>query len=139
MRFAEVLLNYAEAVVEFPSTQYGSVTSATTALNRVRKRAGHSTDIILTSENVQRERLVELAFENRRFWDMMRRREYHTLRVNHEYHALLPILDLRGTEPKYIFVRSKIQRLVPFTFQEKMYYHAIPETANNGLIQNPQY
>lgn len=139
MRFAEVLLNYAEAVVEFPSTQYGSVTTATTALNRIRKRAGHSTDIRLSSENVQRERLVELAFENRRFWDMMRRREYHTLRVNHEYHALLPILDLRETEPKYIFVRSKIQRLVPFTFQERLYYRAIPETTTNGLIQNPQY
>lgn len=139
MRFAEVLLNYAEAVVECGSTQQGSAATAANALNRVRKRAGHNTDIALTPENVQRERLVELAFENRRFWDMMRRREYHTLRVNHEYHALLPVLDLREATPKYIFIRSKIQRIAPFTFWERMYYHAIPGTADNGLIQNPQY
>ena len=54
-------------------------------------------------------------------------------------HALLPILDLRGTEPKYIFVRSKIDNLIDFSFQDYMYYKAIPGTGTNGLIQNPNF
>lgn len=143
MRFSEVLLNYAEAVVESGATEHGSDSDAATYLNRTRRRAGHNSDIALTTENVQRERLVELAFENKRYWDMIRRREYHTLRVNHQYHALLPILDLRDLapddDPKYIFVRADIQRLTPFTFREQMYYHPIPGTATNGITQNPQY
>lgn len=139
LRYAEVLLNYAEAVVECGSTEVGSHETAKEALNKIRRRAGHTVDIPLTVDNVQRERLVELAFENKRYWDLIRRREYHIKHVNHEYHALLPILDLRSGKPEYIFVRSNIQRVAPFTFTERMYYHPIPGTASNGLIQNPQY
>ncbi len=54
-------------------------------------------------------------------------------------HALLPVIDLRENPPKYIFIRADIQRVARFTFLERMYYHAIPGTTANGLIQNPQY
>lgn len=139
IRYAEVLLNYAEAVVESGYTANDANAKATKALNDIRHRAAHTTDIPLTVENVQRERLVELAFENKHFWDLYRRREYHTLCNASTMHALLPVVDLRENPAKWIFIRADIQRVARFTFLEKMYYHAIPGTTANGLIQNPQY
>ena len=138
-RYAEILLNYAEAAVESGCAQADERTRARKALNDVRRRAAHTVAIELTPDHVQRERLVEMAFEGKRFWDLMRRREYHKMCRNSVMHALLPVLDLRGNKPEYIFVRAEVQRLVPFTFYEKMYYHPIPGIGSNGLIQNPQY
>ena len=73
-RYAEILLNYAEAVVENDYTDDNSQTKAQTAINSLRRRAGHTNDIPLTIENVLRERKVELAFENmkeRNFWHIL--------------------------------------------------------------------
>jgi hypothetical protein len=136
-RFAEVLLNMAEAVVE---SGQGDVAAATKALNDVRKRAGHTTNITLTSENVQRERRVELAFENKRFWDLIRRREFHTEFNNRFLHSLLPLQDLRALpDIKYIFVRVNVPNTNTKTFQPRSYYRFIPGIGSNGLVQNPQY
>jgi hypothetical protein len=88
---------------------------------------------------VIRERRVELAFENKRFWDLVRRREYHTVFNNTMRHALLPILDLRVTPAKYIFVRINVPRSNPSTFDYRQYYRSIPGIGANGLVQNPQY
>ena len=68
-RYAEVLLNYAEAVCE---SGLGDKTIAAKALNDIRKRAAHTNEIELTRENVRNERFVELAFENIRIWDLRR-------------------------------------------------------------------
>lgn len=135
-RYAEILLNYAEAVAE---SGLGDEAKATTALNATRKRAAHQTDIPLTVENVMRERTVELAFENKRLWDLIRRREYHILFNNTQKHALLPVLDLRETPPKYIFVRSGIVGNSPQTFELQNYYRSIPGIGINELVQNPGY
>lgn len=135
-RYAEILLNYAEAVVE---SGLGDETEAHDALNAVRKRAGHTVDIPLTSENVMRERTVELAFENKRLWDLMRRREYHIEFNNRPKYALLPVLDLREGPPKYLFVRTTVANYNPQTFQAKDYYRPIQGIGGNGLVQNPQY
>src|SRR5690606_7269074 len=105
IRYAEVLLNYAEAVVESGYTENNAVQKATEALNATRRRAGHQTDIPLTLENVLRERKVELAFENKEYWDLIRRREFHVLFNSLRQKALIPILDLREDPVKYIFVR----------------------------------
>jgi hypothetical protein len=137
MRYAEVLLNYAEAVVESGST--GNSATAATALNSIRRRAGHTTDIPLTLDNVLRERRVELAFENKRWWDLLRRRDFHVIFNNFVQKALIPVLDLRVSPPKYIFVRKDIIREIPLTFQGRYYYNSIPGIGSNGLIQNPQY
>jgi len=139
IRYAEVLLNYAEAVVESGYTADDARNKAKKAINDIRRRAAHKVDIELTAENVQRERIVELAFENKHFWDLFRRREYHTLCNASTMHALLPVVDLRENPAKYIFIRADIQRVAKFTFLERMYYHPIPGTTANGLIQNPQY
>ncbi|MCE7064627.1 RagB/SusD family nutrient uptake outer membrane protein [Dyadobacter sp. CY326] len=135
-RYAEILLNYAEAIVESGT---GAAAKGAQALNDIRRRAGHTKDIPLTIDNVIRERRVELAFENKRFWDLVRRREYHTLFNNRVRHALIPVLDLRVTPAKYIFIRENIARLNPATFDYKQYYRSIPGIGANGLVQNPQY
>lgn len=135
-RYAEILLIYAEAIVESGT---GAADKGAKALNDIRRRAGHTKDIPLTIDNVIRERRVELAFENKRFWDLVRRREYHTLFNNSVRHALIPVLDLRVSPAKYIFIRQTIQRLNPSTFDYKQYYRYIPGVGSNGLVQNPQY
>jgi len=133
-RYAEVLLNYAEAVAE---SGQGDQAKAAKAINDLRKRAGHKTDIPLTLENVIRERRVELAFENGRQWDLIRKREFH-VKFNHSIRtALVPVLDLRTM--KYIFIRKYVSNSDPKSFLSRSYYNAIPGTATNKLIQNPQW
>ena len=136
MRYAEVLLTYAEAVFE---SGEGDPALAKTCLNATRRRAGHTTDIALTSENIQRERRVELAFENDRFWTLIRRREFQKVFASGSRKALDPLLDLRVDPPKYIFVRKVVLKEVPHTWENKNYYLAIPGVASNGCIQNPQW
>ncbi len=72
MRYAEVLLIYAEAMAE-----QGSIDKALTALNKVRARAGFTTPVTAGSKDefmrlLRHERMVELAFEGHRFWDLRR-------------------------------------------------------------------
>lgn len=133
-RYAEILLNYAEAVVE---SGLGDAGRAVEALNAIRRRAGHTTEIPLTVDNVMRERRVELAFENKRWWDLVRRREYHEIFDAQVSHALLPLLDLRETPAKYIFVRANVQNMNPRTFLIRNYYLSIPGVGASGVIQNP--
>jgi len=57
----------------------GDPVLAAEGLNIIRKRAAHTTNIPLTIENVLRERRIELVYENKRYWDLIRRREYHEL------------------------------------------------------------
>jgi hypothetical protein len=136
-RYAEILLNFAEAVVESGT---GDATAAAKAINDLRRRAGHTTNIPLTADNVQRERRVELAFENKRFWDLVRRREFHTEFNNRFMHSLLPLQDLRALPAtKYIFVRVNAPNTNTKTFQPRSYYRYIPGISANGLVQNPQY
>ena len=140
MRLAEVYLNYAEAVVENGSG-LGDKELAENYLNALRRRAGHTDRISLTLENVLKERRVEMAFEGKRFWDMNRRREFHTEFSNNRIRkALVPMLDLRGAEPKYVFARVNYfgdETRGGRTFQNINYYSGIPNIATTGLVQNP--
>jgi len=110
-------------------------------INAIRKRAAHTDEINLTLENVMKERRIELAFEGLRYWDLVRRREYHTLFNGGRRKSLLPILDLREETPAYIFVRADNLNDVrgTTTFYEKYYYRPIPDVTNNKLVQNPEY
>ena len=140
MRLAEVYLNYAEAVVENGSG-FGDKELAENYLNALRRRAEHTDRISLTLESVLKERRVEMAFEGKRFWDMNRRREFHTEFSNNRIRkALVPMLDLRGAEPKYVFARVNYfgdETRGGRTFQNINYYRGIPNIATNGLVQNP--
>jgi hypothetical protein len=138
-RLAEIYLNYAEAVVENGSG-YGDRAKAQQYLNDIRHRAALSGNIPLTLDNVKKERRVELALENHRMWDLVRWREFHSIFSNrNKRHALLPILDLRESSPKYIFVRVNwIQDETGggYTFQTSNYYQQIPNTNINKLVPN---
>ncbi|MBI6121233.1 RagB/SusD family nutrient uptake outer membrane protein [Salegentibacter maritimus] len=71
-RYAEVLLTYAEAGYE----AYGPTTDVLEAINKVRRRAQlPEFDSNITKEDIWRERFHELAFENKYWFDMVRRRK----------------------------------------------------------------
>ena len=132
-------MNYAEAVVE---SGKGDQNKAATLLNALRHRAAHKDNIPLTLENVLKERRVELAFEGKRFWDMVRRRDNHVYYNGDMRSALVPMIDLRTDTPSYIFVRANFhgdEKQNGRTFAPQSYYRAIPGTASNGLVQNPGY
>jgi len=138
-RLAEVYLNYAEAVIE---SGQGDALLAKTCLNALRRRAAHTDQIPATLVNILKERRVELAFEGHRYWDLVRRREYHTLFNATRRTSLVPILDLRQPTPQYIFVRAynyTDNNANGVTFTTKSYYKGIPGVATNQLVQNPQY
>ncbi|WEK35637.1 MAG: RagB/SusD family nutrient uptake outer membrane protein [Candidatus Pseudobacter hemicellulosilyticus] len=72
IRYAEVLLIYAEACVEQNRYEDGLA-----ALNKVRRRAGFTTDLTAGSKEdfmrlLRHERMIELAFEGHRYWDLRR-------------------------------------------------------------------
>ena len=82
-RYAEVLLNYAEAMNEIYGPNVGGAAPldmpARAAVNTVRSRTGVAMPAIPTSltqdqfrEKLRNERRVELAFEDHRFWDIRR-------------------------------------------------------------------
>ena len=140
MRYPEVMLNYAEAYAE---SGQGDASTAKMCVNATRHRAAFTNEVEPTLENVLRERRAEFGLGNTRFWDLIRRRMYHEIFSNYRRGALRPVLDLRTM--KYIFVRQYLNttetevKLGGQTFQTKAYYTSIPNTASNGLVQNPQY
>jgi starch-binding outer membrane protein, SusD/RagB family len=76
MRYAEALLNYAEAQNEAVSTPDQSVYDA---INKIRDRANVKMPAIQTGlskeemrQRIRHERRIELAFETHRFWDLRR-------------------------------------------------------------------
>jgi len=80
-RYAEILLNYAEAMNEAYGpdvTTEQTPLSAREAINRVRERSGVNMPLVTAAsadafrEKVRNERRVELAFEEHRFWDARR-------------------------------------------------------------------
>ena len=81
IRYAEVLLNYAEAQYELN----GSITDAdlNLTINKIRARNGTAAIVPLTNafvganglnmrDEIRRERTVELGFEGFRYWDLLR-------------------------------------------------------------------
>jgi len=93
-RYAEILLNYAEAAVESGT----NLPQALAAINLVRNRAGIKLliDTELTIDRIRNERKVELAFEDKRFWDIRRWRIGPDLFKNTNIHGLWPFLKYYG-------------------------------------------
>ncbi|WP_297904222.1 RagB/SusD family nutrient uptake outer membrane protein [uncultured Parabacteroides sp.] len=134
-RYAEILLNRAEAAYAL-----GKKEDALNCVNQIRERAGakpYTTDQ-LDEKSIQKERRMELAFENHTYWDLRRWRIADSEINNRKFKALCPyyIYD----ENKYIFKEEELS--TPFTFQVKVYYQQIPTTeiaTNPNLVQNPGY
>jgi hypothetical protein len=80
-RYSEVLLNAAELLV----TTGGSSAEAKTYLNMVRKRAGLTTELEATIDNILEERHLEFVGEGKRYWDLIRSGKASTVLVPDEY------------------------------------------------------
>jgi hypothetical protein len=149
IRYAEILLNYCEAVVESNNT--GKAALAEQYLNDIRHRAAFTDNVALSLDEVLHQRRLELAFEDDYVYTGHRRRSYYNQNtdpvIEARRHALTPVLDLSdlpgGGSPKYIFVRS-------IFFQEDAggmspsfhtnyldYYKSMPDYGVNGYEPNP--
>lgn len=137
-RYAEVLLNRAEAAVET-----GRPDDALTCLNLLRERGGGATLSLgdVDVDEVRNERCKELAFENHYWWDIRRWRTADVILNNQRFRGLLPyyVFD----ENKYIFLREQETFGRNFNFEKRSYYEPIPggELAKNPNLypNNPNY
>lgn len=140
-RFAEVLLNYAEAQYEL-----GETGEAEIAINRIRSRAGVKEISGVTLDDIRHERMTELCFENHRYWDLRRWRTAETeLSKTHE--GLRFILDYESCKtqtPKFwleIYEKIDGAETDPI-FPSNNYYLPIGDgtiSANTNLVPNPGY
>jgi hypothetical protein len=151
IRFAEVLLNQAEAAYEL--YQVGAagdnyINVAYTNINSIRERAGATmlaSEVELNSINIVRtERRKELAFENKTYWDLKRwrilyeeqnNRRWRILNTYYSTDAQKYFLSVKFQEP-----RGGFQYL--FTFDTRYYYQPIPAAEinkNPNSKQNPGF
>ena len=138
MRYAEVLLNFAEAANEYAPSPTQEVYDA---VELVRKRAGltpYELPDDLTKDGmriaIHAERRVELAFEGHRFWDV-RRWKIAMQTENKQMNGME--ITRNGSSVTY-----RIFPVRKHNFREAMYLWAIPqgETAKSPeLKQNPSW
>ena len=137
-RYAEILLNYAEAMNEWKDPQ--TVTkecplSATDAVNEIRKAAGMKGIGVMSQsafrEKVRNERRIELAFEGHRFYDIRRWMIAGDKNVRNIYGV--KILKSGNT---YTYERTLLKS---YNWDNKKYLFPIPQHEiykNSNLIQN---
>lgn len=125
IRYAEILLNYAEALNE---SGEGTREEVLNILQPIRDRAGMTAKLtgradLQTKEErrnfIRKERTVELAFEDHRAWDVRR--------WNVAEEALArPIygMNITQSDGSLVYTRKVSQKRV---FTEKMYLYPIPE------------
>lgn len=141
-RYAEVLLNYAEAMVNaYGDINYTTTTCAMSALdavNAVRGRSGvnmpplannlSATDFLKRLKN---ERRVEMAFEGHRFWDLRRWKELD------ESKDIYAVRITTGSSGNAVYTKKLLGTR---TIEEKQYFYPIANTElfkNGKLKQNP--
>ena len=128
MRYAEVLLNRAEAAFEL-----NNIADARNVINDIRDRAGAPLLTgAFTIDSVRNERCKELAFEKQYWWDLRRWRIADRLLDNTKYHAMMPYYI--ADEQKYIFLRELEPFQRSYNFEKKYYYEPIP---GGELGKNP--
>jgi SusD family. len=172
MRYADVLLMYAEAKMELNEID----ASVLEAINRVRARAykvSHTQindypAVTETDQNrlrtiIRNERRVELAWENRRWFDLLRWRLAEIALVRPVYalpvkeglianiasgdyffpKGVLPEIDENGlVDLSPLFATGKIRAVVQRKFDTRQYLYPIPSKEvqiNNNIKQNPGY
>lgn len=138
IRYAEILLNYAEARNEYLAAPDREVYAAVEA---IRERAGLQPFALPAGlsqaamrDIIHNERHKELAFEGHRFFDVRRWRQAETLE-NRQLHGTEPVRTAAGTVYNTINVRKRV-------FDKRMYLWPIPQSEvakSLDLIQNPGY
>ncbi|MCE7040467.1 RagB/SusD family nutrient uptake outer membrane protein [Dyadobacter sp. CY312] len=138
-RYAEILLNYAEAQNEAS----GPDATVYAAINAVRQRVGVNLPALpagLTQAQmrlrIQNERRIELAFEEHRFYDV-RRWKIAPDKEN------VPAYGIEIAKSGTAFTYKKKEALTGKSFVEKQYWLPIPraeiQASNNKLKQNQGY
>jgi hypothetical protein len=137
-RYAEVLLSYAEAQNE----AVGPDASVYEMVNKVRDRSeldplpdGLNQDEMRKA--IRRERRVELAFEEKRWYDLIRWKIAET-NLNGNLHAML----IEKENDKWVYKIIPAAAGARIFYPEKNYLYPIPQSArdkNNKLDQNPNY
>jgi len=138
LRYAEVLLNYAEALNEVQ----GPVTDVYKYVNQVRQRSGVAMPVLpagLTQDQmrtrIQNERRVELCFEGHRFFDV-RRWKQGELFLNKPVTGMRIVPIAPGI---YTYTRFQVEQRV---FSDKNYLFPFSQNDINrqpALIQNTGY
>jgi hypothetical protein len=135
-RFAEILLNYAEAAFEI-----GKEPEALAAVNKIRERAGIKTLASIDREKIRHERKVELAFENHRYWDLRRWREAET-KLTRSFSGLQYIYDYSSQKFQIKVINDVDGTTASPTFPAHNYYFPVTKGrigANSNLVENPGY
>lgn len=141
-RLGEFYLNYAEAVFRYlgsaDATSAEFPLSAREAASRTRTRksvnmppfpTGMSNDEFWTK--YKNERMVELAFEGHRFWDVRRWKE-----ADKYFRSITEMKITRQTDGTFAYIRKEVAR----QWDDKMYFFPIPQAdklKNPNLGQNP--
>ncbi|MBO9611302.1 MAG: RagB/SusD family nutrient uptake outer membrane protein [Dyadobacter sp.] len=135
LRYAEVLLNYAEAQNEVLNAPDASVYAAVEA---VRQRAGlvpHELPAGLSKvqmrEKIRHERYIELSFEGKRYWDLRRWKIAGEVLNGKQFHAMYITKNANGT---YSYNPKPVDG-IPYVFQDKMYFMPIPQ---REMEKNPK-
>jgi hypothetical protein len=151
IRYAEVLLNQAEAAYELykaGATGDSYRTVAFTNINSIRERAGANllaAEADLNDINIVRiERRKELAFENKTYWDLKRWRVLYDEQNNRRFRVLN---SFYSTDAQKYFLSVKFQEPrggynYIFTFDTRYYYQPIPTSEinkNPNCKQNPGF
>lgn len=137
-RYAEVLLNYAEAQNEAA----GPDQSVYDAINQIRKRVDLPELVKGLSQEemrqaIHQERRVELAFEQKRYLDLIRWKQAEVI-LNKNLLGMKIETSPTGTIATIVPVAGGQRKFDP----EKNYVLPIPQSAidkNTKLIQNPNY
>lgn len=134
-RYAEILLNQAEAAMELNKPD-----EALKSINLIRKRAGIVELQTIDREKIRNERKVELAFEGHRYWDVRRWRTA-TVELSRDFKSLKYTRDNK-TGKFRVEVIDNVHGNAPARFYLRHYYFPITSArrANNPkLIENPHY
>lgn len=138
-RLGGVYLDYAEAVYRYLGDSNMKTAeldmTALEAVNTVRKRAKVG-DMTATGtefwESYKKERMVELAFEGHRFWDVRRWKE-----ADKHFKSITRMNITLNADNSLTYTRQEVNRI----WNDKMYLFPIPRTeiikSGNVLTQNP--
>ena len=138
-RMGGIYLDYAEAVFQYlggaDATSGEFPVSAAELASKTRVRAGMPAfEAGMTNDTFwkryQNERMVELAFENHRFWDVRRWKEAD------KYFTNIVEMQITKDGDNFTYTRKNVSR----QWNDKMYLFPIPQTEkmkNPNLEQNP--
>lgn len=140
-RYAEILLNYAEAAIEL-----GDETDARRELDKIRARVGMPAVTDSGSDLVERyrnERRVELAFEEHRYFDIRRWKIAPEVMVNAQgIEIMVEATNFRERSTYFNYQYNIIPNINQRGWNDRSYFTpiSIDEIRRNGLLdQNPGY